>query len=133
MSINETIENSILGILKENFSDFDVESFPSNFENYHFTSSKGCILVKFSNTVFSAQTTVWEVEQNAVTTFEIISCYRSLDNYGQIHYPQQRIKDILQGMEILGRKIILEKEEFIKEKNTDLYLKLVCKIEHPVP
>lgn len=133
MSINETVETTVLNALKTNFPDFDVESFPSDFENYHFTSSKGCILVKFVNTIFSNQTTVWDVEQNASSTFEIISCYRSMDNYGQIHYPQQNIKDTLQGLEILGRKITLEKEEFLKEKNTDLYCKLVCKIEHPVP
>lgn len=133
MSLNESFENAILENLKSNFSDFDVESYPSDFENYHFTSAKGCILVKFVNTIFSPQLTVWDVNQISTTTFEIISCYRSMDNYGQIHYPQQKIKDTLQGLEILGRKITLEKEEFLKEKNTDLYCKLVCKIEHLTP
>ena len=133
MSINEEFENEILNCLKSNFPDFDVESYPSDFETHFFTSSKGCLLVKFVSTVFSPQVTVWEVEQESSTTFEIISCYRSMDNYGQIHAPQQKLKDVLQGLEILGRKIVLEKEEFLKEKNTDLYIKLVCKIEHLTP
>jgi hypothetical protein len=133
MSINETVENKIIEVLKLNFSDFDVESFPANFENYNFTSSKGCMLIKFVNTLYSSQTTVWDVNQDSTVNFEIISCYRSMDNYGQIHKPQQKLKDTLQGLEILGRKIILIKEEFLKEKNTDLYCKLTFKIDIPTP
>ncbi|MBR1754019.1 hypothetical protein IJ732_04205 [bacterium] len=131
MNFNETVETEILSVLKSNFLDFDVENFPVNIDNYHFTSSKGCFLVKFLSTEFLEQNTIWEVNQETNVTFEIISIYRGMDNYSQIHYPQENLKQILQGFEISGRKITLVKEEFLKEVNTDLFCKLTCKIKFP--
>lgn len=133
MNFIEAVENEILSNLKTNFADFDVENYPTNFENYHFTSSKGCFLIKFLKTDFSEQNTVWEVNQEMNVTFEIISIYRGMDNYSQIYYPQEQLKQTLQGLEIAGRKITLVKEEFLKEVNTDLYCKLICSIKFPNP
>ena len=130
MSINETIEQEIINALKKDFTEFDVESYPKDFENFTFTSPTGCLLVKYVQTSFSEQTTIWDVNQDAETVFEIIACYRTFDKYIQIHSPQQRIKNTLQGLEILGRKIVLEKEEFLKEINTDIFCKIRCKIKH---
>lgn len=133
MNFNEAVETEILSNLKTKFTDFDIENYPVNFDNYHFTSSKGCLLIKFLNTEFLEQNTIWEVNQEANLTFEIISVYRGMDNYSQIHYPQEQIKQTLQGMEIAGRRLILVKEEFLKEVNTDLYCKIVCRIKFPNP
>lgn len=133
MNFNEAVETEILSNLKTKFTDFDIANYPVNFDNYHFTSSKGCLLIKFLNTEFLEQNTIWEVNQEANLTFEIISVYRGMDNYSQIHYPQDQIKQTLQGMEIAGRRIILVKEEFLKEVNTDLYCKIVCRIKFPNP
>jgi len=129
MSINAQIESSILEALKADFPTFDVVSFPVDFENYSFTSPTGCMLVKFSQTNFNEQYTLWEVNQEGDTLFEIISGYRGLNNYGELHAPLQNLKNSLQGLEVLGRKIILIKEEFLKEINTDLFCKITCKIK----
>ena len=133
MNFNEMVEKTILSTLKSNFEDFDVENFPIGFENYHFTSAKGCFLIKFLNTIFLEQNTIWEVNQETNTIFEIFSIYRGMDNYSQIHYPQTKLKELLQGLEISGRKITLVKEEFLKEVNTDLYCKLTCRIKFVMP
>ena len=133
MNFNETLIDEIIRILKLKFLDFDVENFPTNIQNYHFTSSKGCLLVKFKHTEFLEQNTIWDVNQESRVTFEIIAIYRGMDNYSQIHEPQQKLKEVLQGLEITGRKVVLVKEEFLKEVNTDIYCSLVCEINFPMP
>lgn len=130
VSLNETIENTIISALKAEFTEYDVESFPADFKKYTFTSPVGCLLVKFLQTDFSQQTTIWEVEQSTTTKFSIIAGYRGLSCYKEVHEPQQRLKNVIQGLEILGRKIILEKEQFLAEIDTDLYCGLTCKLEH---
>ena len=128
-STNEVIENAIIEALKEVFPEFDVESFPSDFEHYNFTSPTGCLLVKYLQTDYSDQNTLWNVSQNSAIRFNIISGYRGLKEYKQTHKPQQMLKDALQGLEILGRKIQVVKEQFLTEINTDLYCGLTIKIE----
>lgn len=128
-STNEVIENAIIEELKKVFPEFDVESFPSDFEHYNFTSPTGCLLVKYLQSDYSDQNTLWHVSQNSSIRFNIISGYRGLREYRQTHKPQQLLKDTLQGLEILGRKIQIVKEQFLTEINTDLYCGLTVKIE----
>ena len=123
------VENSIISALKSVFPDFDVECFPVDFENYTFTNPQGSILIKYLQTDFSEQNTIWEVGQETTLKFNIISCYRGLASYNEVYEPQNKIKRTIQGLEILGRKIILEKEQFLAEINTDLYCGITCKIK----
>ena len=128
MSQIQTVETIILDTIKNEFQNFDVESFPVDFSNYHFTSSLGCILVKFNSAEFNEQNTIWNVNQDYTLSFDIISGYRGLTTYNEVYPLQQNLKNILQGLEILGRKITLKKEEIFKEVNTDIFCKITCKI-----
>ncbi|MBQ9688247.1 hypothetical protein IJV79_01275 [bacterium] len=128
LSMTQIIEQNITTAIKSTFSDYEVISCPTNYEN--FSSSEGAIFVKFIRTEYQSQNTVWEVNQDARSYFEILSCYRSVQSYSEIYVPQQQLKDVIQGLEILGRRITLVREEFVKEKNTDVYFRLVCEINH---
>ncbi len=120
-SLNGQVEEILIAELQKAMPEYDVESFPSNFEGYTFTSPNGCLLVKYVKTSFAEQNTIWEVNQNNTVKFTIIAGFRGLNKYSQIHEPLQRVKDVLSGLEIAGRKIYLTDEQFLAEINTDLY------------
>ena len=123
------LENAIITHLQETFPTFTVESFPSNFENYTFSSAVGCHLVKYNGTKFSTQETIWAVTQSATVNFSVITGYRGLQNYKEMHTFQTQLRNALRGFEFLGKKIILGNEEFLSEINSDLYMGLQFSIE----
>lgn len=120
-SITGQVEEIILKALKEDLPEYDVESFPANFQTYTFTSPFGCILVKYVKTSYNAQDTIWEVSQNNTIKFTLIIGLRGLSKYSEIHEPMQKVKDVITGLEIMGRKITLSDDQFLAEINTDLY------------
>ena len=128
MNIGE-IENLIIETLQKAFPEREVSSFPTKFEDFTFTSPIGCLLVKYNYTNFSEQKTIWQVEQNGTVKFSIILGYRGLYFFGETHQPQQKIRNILKGIEIYGKKIVLGKEEFLSEINGDVYVGLECSIQ----
>ncbi len=123
------IENLIIETLRKAFPEREVSSFPTKFEDFTFTSPIGCLLVKYNYTNFSEQKTIWQVEQNGTVKFSIISGYRGLYSFGETHQTQQEIRNILKGLEIYGKKIVLGKEEFLSEINGDVYVGLECSIQ----
>lgn len=128
MDIGE-IEKLIIETLKKAFPEREVLSFPTKFEDFTFTSPIGCLLLKYNYTNFSEQKTIWQVEQNGTVKFSIISGYRGLFFFGETHQTQQKIRNILKGLEIYGKKIVLGKEEFLSEINGDVYVGLECNIQ----
>ena len=123
MNIGE-VENAIITKLSDVFPEFEVCSFPANFEGYTFSAPIGCMLVKYDYTQFSGQETLWNVQQTGTVKFSIISGYRGMSGYGQIHPYQDKIRRTLRGFELFGRKIDLGKEEFLSEIDGDLYVGL---------
>lgn len=122
-------ENKIINLLQETFPDFTVESFPVKFEEYTFTSPVGCHLLKYNGTKFSNQETIYAVVQNAAVNYSVITAYRGLQTYDEIHKPQKLLRNILRGYEFEGKKITLGSEEFLSEINGDLYMGLEFSIE----
>lgn len=122
------IEKALIEHLQSHFKDFDVESFPAKFEDYTFSSSVGCLLVKYDKTDYSAQKSIWEVAQDTTCKWTIVAGYRSLQTLGSIHEPQKKLKDCIRGFEVDGYKFILESEQFEAEINGDLYCSLSIKI-----
>lgn len=125
----QNFENHILSILQEKFPDFTIESFPSKFEEYTFTSPIGCILLKYNRTKFSKQETIWAVTQTAMVNFSVITGYRGLQNYNEVHPMQTLLRNTLKGFEYEGKKITLGSEEFLTEVNGDLYIGLEILID----
>lgn len=128
MNIGE-IENLIIETLQKAFHEREVSSFPTKFEDYTFTSPIGCLLVKYNYTNFSEQKTIWQVAQNGTVKFSVIAGYRGLFSFGETHETQQKIRNVLKGLEIFGKKIVLGKEEFLAEINGDVYVGLECSIQ----
>lgn len=125
----QIFENNIKNFLQEKFPDFTVASFPSKFEEYTFTSPIGCHLLKYNGTKFLKQETVWAVTQTAAVNFSIITGYRGLQNYDEVHPIQTLLRNTLKGFEYEGKKITLGSEEFLTEVNGDLYMGLEISIE----
>lgn len=125
----QNFENHILSILQEKYPEYTVESFPSKFEEYTFTSAIGCHLLKYNGTKFSKQETVWAVTQTATVNFSVITGYRALQNYKEMHPEQTLLRNTLKGLEYEGKKITLVNEEFLTEVNGDLYMGLGISIE----
>lgn len=122
-------EDNIKTALSKAFPNFDIISFPTNFEKYTFTSATGCLLIKFSGASFEKQNTLWNSNQSSKVRFAIIAGYRGLNNYNEIFEPQQLLKNTLCGLEVLGKKLYLIDEQFLKEKNTDIYCSTTFEIE----
>jgi len=118
------IEKTIIETLQNAFSDFEVCSFPVKFEKFTFTSPVGCLLVKYDYTQFKTQETVWNVQQTGNLKFSIIAGYRNFYNYCELHPYQTKIRNVIRGLELYGRKIELGKEEFLSEINGDVYVGL---------
>lgn len=121
ISITGQVEEILIETLKKTLPEFDIESFPVNFQAYTFTSPIGCILVKYVKTSYKEQNTIWNVNQDSVLKFTLIIGLRGLSKYFEMHEPIQKIKDVITGLEIMGRKIILNDDQFLAEINTDLY------------
>lgn len=128
-SLTGQVEQVLIAELKKALPEYDVESFPSNFEGYTFTSPNGCLLVKYVKTTFAEQGTIWDVNQNCTVKFTIIAGFRGFNKYSEIHEPLQQVKDVLTGLEIAGRKIYLTDEQFLAEINTDLYCGISLNID----
>ena len=128
-SLNGQVEELLITELKNAMPEYDVESFPANFESYTFTSPIGCLLVKYVKTSFKEQNTIWNVNQDCTAKFTIIAGFRGFSKYSEIHEPLQKIKDVLAGLEIAGRKIYLTDEQFLAEINTDLYCGISLNID----
>lgn len=122
-------ENAVISHLQTTFPEFTVESFPSNFENYTFSSAIGCHLLKYTGTKFSVQETIWAVTESATVSYSVITGYRGLQNYNEMHPVQTQLRNALRGFEYLGRKITLGSEEFLTEINGDMYMGLQFSIE----
>ena len=123
------IENAIIDVLKQNFPEREVNSFPAKFEEYTFLSPVGCLLVKYNFTNFAQQETIWFSQQSGIVKFSIIAGYRGLFSYGETHNVQEKIRNTLRGLLIYGKKITINKEEFLSEINGDLYVGLECSLQ----
>lgn len=122
-------EQNIINLLSQTFPEFTVESFPVKFEEYTFTSPVGCHLLKYNGTTFQKQETVWAVTQFSTVNYSVITGFRGLQNYKEMHPVQTLLRDTLRGFEYEGKKIVLDSEEFLAEINGDLYVGLEFKIE----
>lgn len=115
------IENAILERLKssEMFEGMDIEQFPANFEDYNFTSSMGCILVKYNQEDFSEPETLSATVQTDTYSFCIYLGLRSLTLLNEAHPVIQEIKDLLTGYEINGKKLYPTNIKHIGKINYD--------------
>ncbi len=128
----KTIENSILSKLKEVFKKFEIDSFPTDFENYTYTSPNGCILVRYESSNIENQTALTAVNSNETYTFSIFISIRYAKKHSDCYDPLSKLKRTLNGLSILHKRLVLSKREFLDEINGDLWYGYSVSITLPI-
>lgn len=126
----EKIENIILDKLKEKFEEFEVDSFPKNFEDYSPTNPNGCILVRFENSKSTGRTVSanhCDETYNFSIFADIRYAYKHCDCYPFLH----KLKKTLNGLNILNKRLYITKREFIDDIAGDLWYGYSVEVELP--
>ncbi len=126
------IENEIVNKLKEKFSSWEVDSFPSDFENYTFTSPVGCLLVRFEKSTTTNQQTLTSVSGMETYNFTIFMGVRYLQKHNQSYEHLDLLKRTLNGLEILHKRLVLQNREYIDSINGDLWYGAEVSLELPI-
>lgn len=118
----EIIENLIIEKLKATHQDFQVESFPSKFEEFSFTHPLGAILLRYQGSSFSDSQAIGILIQDEKIEFALVIGLRYL-SCSQEAYPfLGSIKEALTGFKPQGcSKMQPVKAEFVDEENGDLW------------
>lgn len=127
-----TIENAITAVLKDVFKEFQVDSFPVDFQKFAFLSPKGCILVRFENSVVSARQSVTAVNTEETYNFTIFAAMRYVQKHSDTYSFLQDIKRTLNGLNIMNKRLVYTKRNFENEINGDLWYSFECEITFPV-
>ncbi|MCD8024747.1 MAG: Gp37 family protein [Candidatus Gastranaerophilales bacterium] len=128
----DKVEHSILEVLKEQFEEFEVDSFPSNFEDFSFTSPKGCILIRFEDAAFDSQHTVYACTSGGNYKFTIFIGFRYLNKHSESYSYLNHLKTVLNGFEIMNKRITLNKLEFVEDITGDLWYAMSISINLPL-
>ena len=99
------IEKELIQAIENIYPDFDVASFPLDFDRYDFTNHDGCALVKYQGSTFSQQNTVWEVSQDETYEYKILFGLRYLRTFNEANPVISNIKKILQGLLVVNHKV----------------------------
>ncbi len=128
----ELIENTILTALRDKFPQSEVKSFPVDFEKYQFTSYDSCILVRFENSDISNQTSITRVNADETYNFTVFIskryCKKHSDSYQFLH----DIKKVLNGLQIMSKRLILSNRKFEEEIDGDLWYSYSVKVTLPL-
>lgn len=129
--ITET-EKTITSRLKEVFNEFEVDSFPVDFQKYDFLSPKGCILVRFENSTIKEQQTTTAVNSEETYNFTIFAAFRYRQKHSDTYQFLTQFKTVLNGIEILNKRLVLKKTNFENEINGDLWYSFDVEITLPI-
>lgn len=127
----EQIELTLKEKIKSIFESFDVVSFPTNFKDFSFTSSSGCVLLRYDASAFSNQQSVWQVTQEETYEYTIFLGVRSCYNFEESYPYLEKLKLALQGLQVNGFKVILKKRSFVEEISGDLWWGLIVNLTLP--
>lgn len=129
----DTIEKEIIKALEDNndFKKFTTESFPADFEEYVFTSAKGCLLVRYDGSSYSKPQTLYVVTQDETYEFSVLLALRHLKKYNDAYPYLKKIKETLTGLSIGGKKLYPLKKVFITRKKGDHWWGFVFAITLP--
>ena len=128
----EQIENTILDALKEKFKESEIDSFPSSFENYNFTSYDSCILVRFENSDIAPQNSITKVNTEETYNFTVFIGKRFTRVHSDCYPFLHEIKKVLNGLSIMSKRLILSKRRFEEDISGDLWYSYGVKITLPV-
>ena len=123
------IEEKLIENIKNLYPNFDVDSFPLEFERYDFTNHDGCALIKYQGSTFSQQNTVWEVSQDENYEYKILLGLRYLKTFNEANPVISNLKKILQGLMIINHKVTLKMIKFEGIDNGDLWFSITINLQ----
>lgn len=129
----EIVENAIYERLKNSkeFDGFDIEPYPVDISKFDFVSSKGCILVRYEASNFTAPETLYVVNQTETLEFSVFVGLRYLKKYKDSYKALKQIKRLLTGLSIKGKRLYPKRRQFVDLVKGDLYWGYTFVIELP--
>ena len=126
--MNNAIEKTIIEAINAVYPNFDIISFPIDFENFEFTNHDGCVLIKYENSTFSSQNTVWDVRQDETYEYKILTGLRYLTSFNQANPVIAGMKEILHGLFIVNHKAVFKQIKIEGVDNGDLWFSITIDI-----
>ena len=129
-----TIECNIIKRLKtsELFQGMDIDVFPVNFEEYNFTSSYGCVLIKYNGEDLSEPEELAMVEQTDTYSYIVYLGLRSMNDLSEAYPLIKEIKDLLTGYKINKCKLYPSSIKHVGKVNyNDHYWAITFKFKMP--
>lgn len=126
------VENIVLNKLKDKFNTFEVNSFPTKFDEFVFTSPKGALLLRFEDVDFQNQETLCAVYSNGSYNFTLFAGFRYLERHQKSYPFLTELKDVLNGLPILNKRLAVEKISFEAEINGDLWYTVQLAVNLPI-
>lgn len=123
MNITE-LENIIQERLKSNetFAGFDIDSFPSKFEDYTFTGSLGCLLTQYLSTNYAKNKTIGMIAQDKEVKFNLFMAMRYLSKHNEAYPFIDKVEELLTGFEIVeGKQLVLQTSQYLDGIDEDLW------------
>lgn len=130
----EKIEKEILKKLRscEMFRGMDIEPFPANFEDYNFTSSLGCLLVRYNGEDISQPELVGSLAQTDTYSYVVYCGLRSLSTLNEAYPIIDEIKHTLTSFKINGKELYPQSIKYAGKINySDNFWALTFKIKMP--
>lgn len=126
--MNTEIESMLIEVLKEEYPEFDIIPFPIDFAEYDFTNHDGCILLKYENSTYGSQNTVWDVRQDETYQYKILCGLRYLTSFNQANPYISKLKELLQGLFVVNHKCTLKQVKIEGVENGDLWFSITVNL-----
>jgi hypothetical protein len=128
----DTIEKTILKKLSSIFKEYEIDSFPVDFEQFVFTSPKGCLLLRYENHSVSEQTTLNAVNANKTYNFTLFAAVRYARKHTDCYQLLTDLERTLNGLTVLNKRISVKNGKFETEINGDLWYSFQINITLPL-
>lgn len=126
------IETTVINKLKEQFPEFEIDSFPVDFSLYTFTSPLGCILLRYDKSKISNQNALCAVMADESYNFVVFTGLRYAQTHSDVYPFLKKLKTVLNGLNILNKKLLVNEISFEDEINGDLWYSYDIQITLPL-
>lgn len=113
--LNQNIKND------PNFKGFQATEFPDKFEQFSFTSAKGCLLVRDDGSGYSKPETINKILQGETVRVSVIIGLRYLKDEAQQYTFIRNVIGTLSGLQILSKRLYPTKREYLGQLGQDFW------------
>lgn len=128
----EIIENTIEQALIQAFPTYEIAAFPVDFDNFQFTNPEGCALVRYEKSSIAAQSSTTAVNSQETYNFTVFLALRSLKTHKEAYGAVMKLKKVLNGLEILNKRLALSEISFETDLYSDLWYSASANITLPI-